>query len=162
MFNIYIFKSDMKLSDDKINAIVWEKNRNRKNISKFFSKKKNLNRTQLFYRWYNKYKSLPSFRIHMMMTFMAVAEIGSVICKLSIIDIISFQTLINENIAGIIVTVTNVTKMTKVRRFARNFCRLLNFFSGHKPTTSRVKRFIPMAHSKSIRLPLYNYTLDIT
>lgn len=96
------------------------------------------------------------------MNFMAVANIGNVICKLSIIAIMSFQTLISENIPGIIGTASNVVKMMKARTFARNFCRLLNFSLGHKPIISRVKRFIPMAHSKSIRLLLHNYTTDVT
>lgn len=152
----------MRLSDNKINAIgrLREKWKQERYLNNFFDKT-SLNRTQLFCHWYNKYKSLPSFRIHIMMIFMAAAEKGNVICKLSIIDIISFQTLINENIEGTIVTVINVVKMTKARRFARNFCRLLNVSSGHKPIISKIKRFIPMPHSKSIRLPLHNYTIDI-
>lgn len=64
---------------------------------------------------------LPSFRSRMMMIFMAATEQGNVICKLSMIAIMSPKTLISEKYEGMIDTATIVVKMTKAPKFARSF-----------------------------------------
>lgn len=99
----------------------------------------------------NEERSLPSFRSHMMMSFIEVTHIGSVICKLSIIAIISPHTLISENTPGMTDTKNTVLKMTKARMSAKIFCWRLNVSSGQRPIIFRVNRLIPTAHSKSVQ-----------
>lgn len=95
----------------------------------------------------------------MMMNFMAVTEKGNPICKLSVIAIMSPQTLISANTPGIIDARIIVPTITKARRFARNLCRRLSLSSGHRPRIFREIRLIPIAHSKSTRPYYHGVTL---
>lgn len=91
---------------------------------------------------------IPFLFLQRIITFSALINKGKVYCKLSIISIMSPHILISDHKAGIN-TKINVTTLKISWSFGNKATLASLLIGGHNPTIFNIRRFRPIAHSKS-------------
>lgn len=93
------------------------------------------------------YAYLPFLFRHIIKIFSTVIIIGTVYCRLSIIDIKSSRILISECIDGITQLAIIMINTITTRILNINFPCFLSFLSGQRSNNFRQVRFNTVAHS---------------